>query len=36
LVELSKIGVDGVIVGTAIYEKKFTVQEAMEILENVS
>jgi phosphoribosylformimino-5-aminoimidazole carboxamide ribotide isomerase len=32
LIELSKIGVDGVIVGTAIYEKKFTLREAMEIL----
>jgi phosphoribosylformimino-5-aminoimidazole carboxamide ribotide isomerase len=36
LIELSKIGVDGVIVGTAIYEKKFTLKEALEILENVS
>lgn len=33
LIELSKIGVDGVIVGTAIYEKKFTLKEAMEISE---
>lgn len=33
LIELLKIGVEGVIVGTAIYEKKFTLKEAMEISE---
>jgi phosphoribosylformimino-5-aminoimidazole carboxamide ribotide isomerase len=36
LIELFKIGVDGVIVGTAIYEKKFTVKDALEVLRNVS
>jgi phosphoribosylformimino-5-aminoimidazole carboxamide ribotide isomerase len=30
LVALSKTGVEGVVVGTAIYEKKFTVKEALE------
>jgi len=30
LVALTKTGVEGVVVGTAIYEKKFTVKEALE------
>ena len=30
LVALTKTGVEGVVVGTAIYEKKFTVREALE------
>ncbi len=34
LVALSKTGVWGVIVGTAIYEKKFTVKEALEALKS--
>ncbi|MEJ2126233.1 MAG: 1-(5-phosphoribosyl)-5-[(5-phosphoribosylamino)methylideneamino]imidazole-4-carboxamide isomerase [Candidatus Bathyarchaeota archaeon] len=34
LVALSKSGVWGVIVGTAIYEKKFTVKEALEALKS--
>ncbi|WNZ28688.1 MAG: 1-(5-phosphoribosyl)-5-[(5-phosphoribosylamino)methylideneamino]imidazole-4-carboxamide isomerase [Candidatus Bathyarchaeota archaeon] len=34
LVDLYKSGVWGVIVGTAIYEKKFTVKEALEALKN--
>lgn len=34
LVALSKVGVWGAIVGTAIYEKKFTVKEALEALKN--
>ena len=34
LVALSKTGVCGVIVGTAIYEKKFTVKEALEVLKS--
>ncbi|MDG6222123.1 MAG: 1-(5-phosphoribosyl)-5-[(5-phosphoribosylamino)methylideneamino]imidazole-4-carboxamide isomerase [Candidatus Bathyarchaeota archaeon] len=34
LVDLCKSGVWGVIVGTAIYEKKFTVKEALEALKN--
>lgn len=32
LVALAKTGVEGVVVGTAIYEKKFTVKEALEIV----
>jgi phosphoribosylformimino-5-aminoimidazole carboxamide ribotide isomerase len=32
LIALAKTGVDGVVVGTAIYEKKFTVKEALEIV----
>jgi phosphoribosylformimino-5-aminoimidazole carboxamide ribotide isomerase len=36
LVELTKIGVEGAIVGTAIYEKKFTLKEALETVESVS
>jgi phosphoribosylformimino-5-aminoimidazole carboxamide ribotide isomerase len=32
LVELAKTGVEGVVVGRAIYEKKFTVTEALEIV----
>jgi len=34
LLALSKTGVWGVIVGTAIYEKKFTVKEALEALKS--
>ena len=34
LVALSKVGVWGAIVGTAIYEKNFTVKEALEALKN--
>ncbi|MBS7625753.1 1-(5-phosphoribosyl)-5-[(5-phosphoribosylamino)methylideneamino]imidazole-4-carboxamide isomerase [Candidatus Bathyarchaeota archaeon] len=34
--ELAKIGVQGVIVGTALYEKRFTLAEAMRIARNVS
>jgi len=34
LVALNKTGVAGVIVGTAIYEKKFTVKEALETVKN--
>ncbi|TRO50688.1 1-(5-phosphoribosyl)-5-((5-phosphoribosylamino)methylideneamino)imidazole-4-carboxamide isomerase, partial [Candidatus Bathyarchaeota archaeon] len=33
---LAKTGVTGVVVGTAIYEKKFTVKEALEIVKNAS
>jgi len=36
LVELTKTGVEGVVVGTAIYERKFTVKEALETVMNVS
>ena len=36
LVELTKTGVEGVVVGTAIYEKKFTLKEALETVNNVS
>ena len=36
LVALTKTGVEGVVVGTAIYEKKFTVKEALETVSNVS
>lgn len=36
LVALTKTGVAGVVVGTAIYEKKFTVKEALETVKNVS
>jgi phosphoribosylformimino-5-aminoimidazole carboxamide ribotide isomerase len=36
LVALTKTGVVGVVVGTAIYEKKFTVKQALETLKNVS
>ncbi len=36
LVALSKTGAAGVIVGTAIYEKKFTVKEALDTVKNVS
>jgi phosphoribosylformimino-5-aminoimidazole carboxamide ribotide isomerase len=36
LVALTKIGVEGVVVGTAIYEKKFTLKEALETVMNVS
>ncbi|MCJ7721723.1 HisA/HisF-related TIM barrel protein, partial [Candidatus Bathyarchaeota archaeon] len=36
LVGLAKTGVEGVVVGTAIYEKKFTLKEALETVKNVS
>ena len=36
LVLLTKTGVMGAVVGTAIYEKKFTVKEALEIVKNAS
>ena len=36
LVGLTRTGVEGVVVGTAIYEKKFTVKEALETVNNVS
>ena len=35
-VSLTKTGVAGVVVGTAIYERKFTVKEALEAVKNVS
>jgi phosphoribosylformimino-5-aminoimidazole carboxamide ribotide isomerase len=35
LVKLAGTGVEGVIVGTAIYEKKFTLEEAMEVVKKV-
>jgi len=28
--------VEGVVVGTALYEKKFTLKEALEVVKNVS
>ena len=36
LVALTKTGVEGVVVGTAIYEQKFTLKEALEVVKNVS
>ena len=36
LVALTKTGVEGVVVGTAIYERKFTLKEALETVKNVS
>ena len=36
LVALKGTGVEGVIVGTAIYEKKFTLKQALEVVKNVS
>jgi phosphoribosylformimino-5-aminoimidazole carboxamide ribotide isomerase len=36
LVALTKTGVEGAVVGTAIYERKFTVKEALETVKNVS
>ena len=36
LVGLTRTGVEGVVVGTAIYEKKFTVKEALETINNAS
>ncbi|MGQ9460245.1 MAG: 1-(5-phosphoribosyl)-5-[(5-phosphoribosylamino)methylideneamino]imidazole-4-carboxamide isomerase [Candidatus Bathyarchaeaceae archaeon] len=35
LVMLAETGVEGAIVGTAIYEGKFTLEEAMEVVKNV-
>jgi phosphoribosylformimino-5-aminoimidazole carboxamide ribotide isomerase len=34
LVALSGTGVEGVVVGTALYEKKFTLEEALEAVKN--
>ncbi|UCH02959.1 MAG: tRNA-dihydrouridine synthase, partial [Candidatus Bathyarchaeota archaeon] len=31
---LSGTGVDGIIIGTALYEEKFTFKEALEAIEN--
>jgi phosphoribosylformimino-5-aminoimidazole carboxamide ribotide isomerase len=36
LVALTKTGAAGVVVGRAIYEKKFTLEEALETVKNVS
>jgi phosphoribosylformimino-5-aminoimidazole carboxamide ribotide isomerase len=36
LVELAGTGVGGVVVGTALYEKKFTLKEALEAVKDVS
>jgi phosphoribosylformimino-5-aminoimidazole carboxamide ribotide isomerase len=36
LLELARTGVEGVVVGTALYEKKFKLKEALEAIENVS
>jgi phosphoribosylformimino-5-aminoimidazole carboxamide ribotide isomerase len=36
LLELAGIGVEGVVVGTALYEKKFSLKEALEVVKNVS
>jgi phosphoribosylformimino-5-aminoimidazole carboxamide ribotide isomerase len=36
LVQLAGTGVEGVVVGTALYEKKFTLKEALEAVKNVS
>jgi phosphoribosylformimino-5-aminoimidazole carboxamide ribotide isomerase len=36
LVELAGTGVEGVVVGTAIYEKKFTFEEALEAVKDIS
>jgi phosphoribosylformimino-5-aminoimidazole carboxamide ribotide isomerase len=36
LVSVAQTGVKGAIVGTALYEKKFTLKEAMEIVKNVN
>jgi phosphoribosylformimino-5-aminoimidazole carboxamide ribotide isomerase len=36
LVGLVETGVEGVVVGTALYEKKFTLKEALEAVKNVS
>jgi len=36
LVALTKTGVEGVVVGTAIYEQKFTIKEALETVKNVN
>jgi phosphoribosylformimino-5-aminoimidazole carboxamide ribotide isomerase len=36
LVKLAGTGVEGVVVGTALYEKKFTLKEALEAVKNVS
>ncbi|MEM2629873.1 MAG: HisA/HisF-related TIM barrel protein, partial [Candidatus Bathyarchaeia archaeon] len=34
--KLAKTGVDGVIVGKALYEGKFTLKEAIEVAKNVN
>ena len=36
LVELAGTGVEGAIVGTALYERKFTLEQAMEVVKSVS
>ena len=36
LVKLARTGAEGVVVGTALYEKKFTLKEALEAVKNVS
>jgi phosphoribosylformimino-5-aminoimidazole carboxamide ribotide isomerase len=36
LIRLSKIGVYGAIVGTALYEGRFSLKEAVEAVKNVS
>ena len=36
LVALTKTGVEGVVIGTAIYERKFTIKEALETVKNVN
>jgi len=35
LVELADTGVEGVVVGTALYERKFTFEQALEVVKNV-
>ncbi len=36
LVSVARTGVKGAIVGTALYEKKFTLKKAVEVIKNVS
>ena len=36
LTTLGKVGVEGVIIGTALYEGKFTLEQAMEAVKNIS
>jgi phosphoribosylformimino-5-aminoimidazole carboxamide ribotide isomerase len=36
LVNVAQTGVEGAIVGTALYEKKFTLKKAVEVIKNVS
>jgi phosphoribosylformimino-5-aminoimidazole carboxamide ribotide isomerase len=35
LVKLAETGVEGAVVGTALYEGKFTLEQAMEVMKNV-